>query len=323
MQTRLTLDVRALHHVYPGPVPVLFDVNLAVARGQIVSLVGPSGCGKSTLLNIILGTLRATSGAVVTLRRAPGGAGSLIEQVVTGPGRDRGIVYQRYALYPHLTALENVAIGLRFDQTSALDRTLRYLWWRRKRREHLDIAAAMLERVGLGHAMHKHPHELSGGMQQRVAIAQALVMEPSVMLLDEPFGALDEATREDLQGMLLGFYAENIAARQRDEDPRYTIVIVTHELNEAIYVGDRVVGLSQYWDWRAEGHARSPGATIVYDKPAPVHDPSDLREHADFVAQRDEIRRIVFDPGSGTDRKSHVVFWERSLNGDPHGVLAH
>ncbi|MAT72680.1 MAG: hypothetical protein CMJ58_24640 [Planctomycetaceae bacterium] len=123
------------------------------------------------------------------------------------------------------------------------------------------------EKVGLLAARDQHPSQMSGGMRQRVAIAQALIMQPGVFLLDEPFGVLDEATREDLQLMLLQFYDENIRAREQGRVPPYTAIIVTHELNEAPFVSDRVVGLSQY---HSDGEN---GATIVYDRPAPVFAP--------------------------------------------------
>jgi NitT/TauT family transport system ATP-binding protein len=131
---------------------------------------------------------------------------------------------------------------------------------------------------------------MSGGMRQRVAIAQSLVLQPSILLLDEPFGALDEATREELQLMLLRLYEENLAARERGQPPPFTILLVTHELNEALYVSDRVLGLSQYHGDGAEG------ATIVYDQPAPIFGVTDPRDFARFNDQKDELRRAVFDP---------------------------
>lgn len=311
----LVLDIRGLHHVYPPDVRVLHDLNIQIARGQIVGLVGPSGCGKSTLLRSILGTHTPTKGEVVMMR--PGPDGGAVSSVVRAPGRDRGIVYQRYALFPHLTAVDNVAIGLMFDETNVLDRTLGFMGWRKLKAQHRARAAAMLERVGLGDALDKYPQELSGGMRQRVAIAQALVMEPEVLLLDEPFGALDEATREELQEMLLGFYHENQDAARRGDPPPYTILIVTHELNEAIYVGDRVLGLSQYWDWKGAGFDASPGATIVYDKPAPIYALDQAKDYNMFRAQREDVRRVVFENDGSLDPAEHVVFWRDASD---HGV---
>jgi ABC-type nitrate/sulfonate/bicarbonate transport system ATPase subunit len=129
-------------------------------------------------------------------------------------------------------------------------------------------------------------------------------MKPKILLLDEPFGALDEATREELQMMLLRLYAENETAMAEGKEPPYTILIVTHELNEAFYVSDRVVGLSQYHDQGAKG------ATIVYDKAAPVFRVDDPREFGVFIEQREELRRQVFDPNSLQNHQEFVTFWQ-------------
>jgi NitT/TauT family transport system ATP-binding protein len=151
---------------------------------------------------------------------------------------------------------------------------------------------------------------MSGGMRQRVAVAQALIMKPRILLLDEPFGALDEAMREELQRMLLRLSAENRACHDRGEPAPHTVFIVTHELNEAIYVGDRVIGLSQYWNWAETGCKTCPGASIVYDKPAPVFNPDDRRDFGPFVDQREEIRRVVFDPECRQPRDEHCRYWD-------------
>ncbi|MBL9137259.1 MAG: ATP-binding cassette domain-containing protein [Verrucomicrobiales bacterium] len=302
LSSHIELEVRDLSHWF-GPKKVLFEVNLKIRRGQFLSLVGPSGCGKSTLLRAIVGTHLPRAGTVTVHR--PGGK----PELVIGPGRDRGIVYQRYSLFPFLTARENVALGLKLDQTSLPFRWLAWPKWRRLRREHLAQADAMLERVRLPDARHLFPQEMSGGMQQRVAIAQAMIMKPEIILLDEPFGALDEATREDLQSMLIGLYQENHHALGRGEHPPLTLIIVTHELNEALYVGDRIVGLSQYWDWRAEGHSGCPGATILYDREAPVFEVKNGRDFEKFTAQREEIRELVFESSPLRPRHRHVNYW--------------
>lgn len=285
-----------------GPKPVLFDVNVKLPRGQFLSLVGPSGCGKSTLLRAIVGTHLPREGTLRVFPVTAGPDGVIVE----GPGRDRGIVYQRYSLFPFLTARENVALGLMLDQSSPASRFFRFLRWRRMRRAHLQLADEMLVRMRLGDALRLYPYEMSGGMQQRVALAQAMIMKAEIILLDEPFGALDEATREELQRMLLDLYAENQQAVGRQERAPYTLIIVTHELNEAIYVSDRVIGLSQYWDWRKEGHGGCPGATVVYDRPAPVYEARTARDFEQFRAQREEIRRVVFEPESPLDRRAYV-----------------
>jgi NitT/TauT family transport system ATP-binding protein len=305
MRLDVCLECRELHHWF-GSKRVLGDVNLKVLRGQFLGLVGPSGCGKSTLLRAIVGTHPPSRGQILLCH--PGRGGGLA--VVEGPGRDRGIVYQHYSLFPFLTAVKNVAVGMMLDQTSIPFRLLRCCKWRRLRRQHLEEAAAMLHKVKLGDALHLYPHEMSGGMRQRVALAQAMIMKPDIILLDEPFGALDEATREELQTMLLELYAENTEARKLGAPPPHTLIIVTHELNEALYVGDRVVGLSQYWDWKKAGFEQFPGATIVYDKAAPVFAPGDPRDFGRLTGLREEIRRTVFDPSVCQDRNEHIIYWK-------------
>jgi NitT/TauT family transport system ATP-binding protein len=313
-QDNVVLECRGIHHWF-GPKRVLHDVKIRIMHGEIVALVGPSGCGKSTLLRAIVGTHPPRAGQVLVDE----GDGHPIP--VEGPGRDRGIVYQQYSLFPFLTAQKNVAIGPMLDRTTIPFRVFRFAKWLKMRKQHLKDAAEFLERLGLGGAVNRYPAELSGGMRQRVAIAQALIMKPQVLLLDEPFGALDEATREELQRLLLTLYLENCQAKQRGEQPPYTIMIVTHELNEAIYVSDRVLGLSQYWAWRDEGHGEFPGATIVYDKPAPVFQPDDQRDYATFRDQREEIREAVFNPECCQARTRFRTFWEEVRAGNGQGIL--
>ena len=275
-----------------GPNRVLHDVNISIAAGQIVGLVGPSGCGKSTLLRAIVGTHPPNQGIIRTFNHNPGHIDHGVAAIVDRPGRDRGVVYQKYTLMPFLTARQNVALGLKLDETSVLSRLNLFNWlW--LRRMHLEQADRLLEKVGLSTAKNLYPAEMSGGMQQRVAIAQALIMKPRIMLLDEPFGALDEAMREELNVMFLRFYQENIQGKDKGESPPYTILFITHELNEALYVGDRVLGLSQHWDWVAAGHDYCPGATIVYDKAAPVFHPDDEKDHSMFVRQKSDIRKAL------------------------------
>jgi len=317
LQEHITLECQKVHHWFGESKKVLHDINFSLIRGEVVSLVGPSGCGKSTLLRAIVGTHLPRKGKVFVYSHVH--TPPRIE--VTKPGRDRGIVYQRYSLFPFLTARENVALGLMLDQTSIPFRIFQPFKWRKFRKQHLQKATALLEKLGLGQSVKLYPHELSGGMCQRVAIAQALIMEPEILLLDEPFGALDEATREDLQRMILGLYLENCKAKQKNQKPPYTILLVTHELTEAIYVADRVMGLSQYWNWQVEDFNAFPGATIVYDKLAPVFDPDKEKKHEDFVAQREEIRGAVFNPNFRQDRHQYITFWKQVKSGEGVGIL--
>ena len=312
----IALECKGVNHWF-GSKRVLGDINLKMIRGQFLSLVGPSGCGKSTLLHAIVGTHLPREGQILLFAFGAAARGAPVE----GPGRDRGIVYQHYSLFPFLTAWENVAIGLMLDETSISFRLFCFPKWRRIRKQHRQMAAEFLDKLHLADAMHLYPHEMSGGMRQRVAIAQALIMKPEIILLDEPFGALDEATREGLQRMLLSLCAENREAKGRGEKPPYTLIIVTHELNEAIYVGDRVVGLSQYWDWQKEGFAEFPGASIVYDKASPIFKIRDARDFELFAGQREEIRQAVFNPAAKQDRNEHIAYWQQACAGQIEGVL--
>ena len=293
----IVLECRHVSHWF-GEKKVLGNVNLRIGRGQIVALVGPSGSGKSTLLRAILGTHPPKAGQVL-----------MEGEPYLKPHRDRGIVYQRYSLFPFLTAEENVAFGPMLDQTSIPFRFFQIPQWRQRRRSDLAEAGELLDRVGLGSAKKQYPSELSGGMCQRVAIAQALIMRPKLLLLDEPFGALDEATRESLQLMLLHLYEENMQARAANEPEPHTILIVTHELNEALYVSDRILGLSQYH------HSGEDGATIVYDKRAPVFRPHEEKDLALFQEQKEVLLKAVFSDETIQHHTEFVSFWEEVAEG--------
>jgi NitT/TauT family transport system ATP-binding protein len=186
--------------------PAVADVDLVVPEREFLCLLGPSGCGKSTLLNMIAGFIQPTGGAVL-----------VDSQPVTGPGADRGVVFQEYVLLPWLTVTGNVEFGPLLQGVAEAER-------RRTAARYLDL-------VGLAPHAHKFPAQLSGGMKQRVAIARALANNPSIILMDEPFGALDAQTREVLQ--------DELSRIQRVEHK--TIVFVTHSIREAVYLADRVV----------------------------------------------------------------------------------
>lgn len=167
---------------------VLERLNLQVKEGEFCSMVGASGCGKSTFLRLLLGQ-EAPSRGSITLDGKP---------LRAEPDSSRGVVFQRYSVFPHLSVLDNVTIGLELPQAPLFGRL-----FGAKKRAARGRATGMLEKVGLGHAMHKYPAQLSGGMQQRLAIAQAFIMQPRVLLLDEPFGALDPGIRKDMHALLL------------------------------------------------------------------------------------------------------------------------
>ena len=263
--------------------PILHEVDFKIELGQAIGLLGPSGAGKTTLLNIALGALSPSTGAVRIVQE------SGEEQIVTGPGADRGVVYQRYTLFPHMSVIDNVCIGV----------MLRHPWWWRiknwgrwkeMRKKYYEEAAELLGKFSLSHSIHKYPNELSGGMQQRVAIAQALFAKPRIIFLDEPFGALDESTRADMQDMLLTIYHDNQVTLAEGGTDVTTIVMVTHHIAEAFLVGDRVIALSQYWNWKEQGYEKAPGATVVFDKVAPIYRAGDDPHMHEFDGYIDEIK---------------------------------
>ena len=192
----------------------LKDVNLEIKKGEFICIVGPSGCGKSTLLSVLEGLNKATSGEV----RING-------KIVDSPGVERAAVFQNYSLFPWMTALQNVSFAVYETQKKRGKKI--------SKKNADEIAATFLNRVELNHFENKLPGELSGGMQQRVAIARAMACNPEILLMDEPFGALDAKIRESLQSLLLKLW--------REDEQKKTVVFVTHDLSEAILLADRIV----------------------------------------------------------------------------------
>jgi NitT/TauT family transport system ATP-binding protein len=192
-----------------APTAALEPISLTVADNDFVTILGPSGCGKSTLLRLIAGLDTPSTGRIL-----------LDGRPVTGPGSDRGMVFQSYTLFPWLTVADNIGFGLREKGVPA--------------RERAKIAGEWLERIGLQNFASHYPKQLSGGMQQRTAIARALANEPAILLLDEPFGALDNQTRALMQEMLLGIW----------ERERKTVLFVTQDIEEAIFLASRVAVMS-------------------------------------------------------------------------------
>ncbi|MEK7319470.1 MAG: ABC transporter ATP-binding protein [Pseudomonadota bacterium] len=208
------------------PTQALNEVSLDVRAGEFVCLIGPSGCGKTTLMHLLAGFVKPTAGAV-RFRGEP----------VRGPGPERGVVFQEYALFPWMTARQNVEFGLRALKVDAGER---------KRR-----ALQALERVHLSHAADRYPNELSGGMRQRIAVARSLVVEPQVLLMDEPFAAVDAMTRASLQNDLLRLWQEI----------GVSVLFVTHNIDEAIFLAQRVVVMA--------AHPGSVRADIAIELPYP------------------------------------------------------
>ena len=239
------LSLRDLWVEY-GDKVVLERVNLDIEAGSFVSIIGPSGAGKSSLLRVVLGQERPTRGSI------------LLDGVPLAPecGPDRGVVFQRYSVFPHLSALRNVMFGLECAEAPFTARL-----FGARRRAAAAEAVDMLAAVGLGDSLNLLPAEMSGGMQQRLAIAQALIKRPRILLLDEPFGALDPGIRADMHALITRLW----------QDYSLTILMVTHDLREAFALGTRVLTLDKR---RIDPHAPHRfGATAVYDlrlKPRPV-----------------------------------------------------
>jgi len=231
-----------------GSTLALQATDLDVAENDFVTILGPSGCGKSTLLRIVAGLDQPTAGEV-----------RLDGQPIRGPGADRGMVFQSYTLFPWLTVLDNVCFGLR-------ERGL-------PRAEQLEIAQAFIAKVGLSGFERHYPKQLSGGMQQRTALARALANGPRMLLMDEPFGALDHQTRELMQELLLGIW----------EAEAKTVLFVTHDIDEAVFIGSRVVLMS----------AR-PGR-IKLDRAVPLPHPRhySVKTTAEFSGLKAELTEAV------------------------------
>jgi nitrate/nitrite transport system ATP-binding protein len=224
-------NVRMVFDSRNGQFLALHDVSLTISQGEFVTLIGHSGCGKSTLLNLVAGLLKATSGVLLCAERE-----------IVGPGPDRGVVFQNHSLLPWLTCFDNVYLAVeRVFGNSESKASLN------------ERTYDALELVHLSHAAHKHPHEISGGMKQRVGIARALAIQPSVLLLDEPFGALDALTRARLQDELMKIVNATGS----------TVLMVTHDVDEAVLLSDRIIMMTN-----------GPAATIggiesVVDLPRP------------------------------------------------------
>ena len=233
------IDIKNIWQEY-GDHVVLERINLQVKEGEFCSMVGASGCGKSTFLRLLLGQEKPTRGEI-TLDGQP---------LAAEPDRSRGVVFQRYSVFPHLNVLDNVAIGLELPASPLFGRL-----FAGRKRDARERAQQMLEKVGLGHALNKYPAQLSGGMQQRLAIAQAFVMQPRVLLLDEPFGALDPGIRKDMHGLLLQLWSET----------RMTVFMVTHDLAEGFNLGTRLLVFDKV---RIDPQAPNAwGARVTYDIP--------------------------------------------------------
>jgi nitrate/nitrite transport system ATP-binding protein len=237
-----------------GPFVALTGVGLAVKKGEFVSLIGHSGCGKSTLLNLVAGLLAPTEGGMILAGRE-----------IAGPGPDRGVVFQNHSLLPWLTCFGNVYL--------AVERVFGAMEPKSKLKARTQAA---LEMVGLAHATDKLPQEISGGMKQRVGIARALAIEPKMLLLDEPFGALDALTRATLQEELIRIVAATGA----------TVLMVTHDVDEAVLLSDRVVMMTN-------GPAATIGDVVEVDLPRP-RERLALATNARYIHLRGRVLEFLY-----------------------------
>ncbi|GGC03801.1 nitrate ABC transporter ATP-binding protein [Marinobacterium zhoushanense] len=238
-----------------GPFKALDNVNLKIEKGEFVSLIGHSGCGKSTVLNIVAGLHKATTGGVV-----------LEGKEVDEPGPERAVVFQNHSLLPWLSAYENVELAVKQVFKGQKSRAEMKSWI-----EH------NLELVHMTHAMHKRPDEISGGMKQRVGIARALAMEPQVLLMDEPFGALDALTRAHLQDSLM----------EIQKDLNNTVIMITHDVDEAVLLSDRIVMMTN-------GPAATVGEILKVELPRP-RDRIALADDPQYNHYRHEVLSFLYE----------------------------
>jgi nitrate/nitrite transport system ATP-binding protein len=248
-------QVNMVFNTRKGRFVALQNVNLSVNRGEFIAVIGHSGCGKSTVLNLVAGLLEPTDGVLI-----------LAEREISGPGPDRAVVFQNHSLLPWLTCFENVYLAVE-----------RVFGGREKKPRLKERTHDALKLVGLAHAEHKHPHEISGGMKQRVGIARALAMEPKVLLLDEPFGALDALTRANLQDELMRILQEKGS----------TALMVTHDVDEAVLLADRIVMMTN-------GPAATIGEILSVDLPRP-RDRLALADNPHYNRLRAEVLKFLHE----------------------------
>src|SRR5690554_2779953 len=238
-----------------GPFIALDNVNLKIRKGEFITLIGHSGCGKSTVLNIVAGLLQASKGGCV-----------LDGHEVNSPGPERAVVFQHHALMPWLTVYENVELAVRQVFRKSMSRQERRHW-----------ITHNLELVNMAHAATKRPHEISGGMAQRVGIARALAMKPSVLLTDEPFGALDALTRAHLQDSLM----------EIQQELNNTVIMITHDVDEAVLLSDRIIMMTN-------GPSATVGEDLRIDLPRPRNRVA-LADDPDYVHYRQAVLSFLYE----------------------------
>ena len=256
MSTYLSLEnINMTFNTKGSATCVLNDVNLRIGKGEVISIIGHSGCGKSTVLNIVAGLLQASTGGVL-----------LENKEVNAPGPDRAVVFQNHSLLPWLSVYDNVRLAVDKVFAASKDKAERHAW-----------TLHNLALVHMDHALDKRPSEISGGMKQRVGIARALAMEPKVLLMDEPFGALDALTRSHLQDSLMEIHA----------DLKNTVIMITHDVDEAVLLSDRIVMMTN-------GPAATIGDIISIDLPRP-RQRLVLADDSAYNHYRAEVLRFLYE----------------------------
>jgi len=282
--SKIHLNIDHISMEFPtptGPYVALKDVDLEMKQGEFVSLIGHSGCGKSTVLNVVAGLHKATNGGVV-----------LDGKEVDQPGPERAVVFQNHSLLPWLTAYENVELAVKqvFGHANSVEK--------KSREEMKEWIEHNLHLVHMDHAMHKRPDEISGGMKQRVGIARALAMQPKVLLMDEPFGALDALTRAHMQESLMEIHAEL----------GNTVIMITHDVDEAVLLSDRIVMMTN-------GPAASIGDILNIDLPRP-RDRVELSGNEKYNHYRHEVLQFLYErqrrPGEEIETEKEEVQLETS-----------
>ncbi len=274
IERKYVLELFNTFQQYSGRI-ILSDISLRIRKGEFVTIVGPTGCGKSTMLRMVLGSERPSQGII-----------AMDENLIKRPDRRRGIVFQKYSLFDFMNVRDNVTFGLELEYFNLEDHYLRKIFpfmYKKRMTKFREEAEYFLDKVGLLEHADKYPHQLSGGQRQRVAIAQAMIMKPKILLMDEPLGALDVGTREAMQIFILELW------RQTEQ----TIMFITHDLEEAIFMGTRLIVLSQYYK-----DGLNNGSKIVEDIKIPWSQPrpTTIKHTKQFNDIMEGIRHAGLDP---------------------------
>jgi NitT/TauT family transport system ATP-binding protein len=288
---KYVIELFNTYQQYGGRV-ILNDISLRIRKGEFVTIVGPTGCGKSTMLRMVLGSEKPSMGIA-----------AMDEIPIKRPDRRRGIVFQKYSLFDFMNVRDNVMFGLELEKFNLADNYLRKIFpflYRNKVKEFREEADHFLAKVGLLEHAYKYPHQLSGGQRQRVAIAQAMIMKPQILLMDEPLGALDVGTREAMQIFIQELWGQT----------GQTIFFITHDLEEAIFMGTRLIVLSQYY--KSGG---MNGSKIVQDIkiPWPQPRPTTIKHSRQFNDIMEGVRHVGLDPNQLHDIKEFNIVHEDAM----------